>query len=149
MNFEPSEEQAILVESFARLLDVESSPARLRAALPLGFDEGLWRAMAEIGGFGLRVPEAAGGLGLGLFDTALLMQEVGRTLASGPIAETIVAARILAAAGEDELLAAVLAGRTVVTIALHDAALRPSQWVAGGAVAHHVIVRDGERVYLV
>jgi hypothetical protein len=30
MNFEPSEERAIMVERFARLLDVESSPARVR-----------------------------------------------------------------------------------------------------------------------
>src|SRR5579862_6369510 len=117
MNFEPSDEQAMIAESFARFLDAESSPARVRAALPLGFDEGLWRGIAEMGGFGLRVPEPAGGLGLGLFDAALLMEEVGRTLASGPIAETLVAARILAEAGEDELLEAVLAGRTIVTIA--------------------------------
>jgi len=149
MNFEPSEEQALMVESFARLLDVESSPARVRAAMPLGFDKTLWRGLAEIGGFGLRVPEAYGGLDLGLLDAALLMAEVGRTLASGPIAETIVAARVLAAAGEDELLAAVLAGQAIVTIALHDAASRPSQWVVGGAVAHHVIVRDGDGIYLV
>src|SRR5262249_11412497 len=78
-----------------------------------------------------------------------LMEEVGRTLASGPIAETIVAAPVLAAAGEDALLGDVLAGRTVVTIALHDAASRPSQWVPGGGVAHHVIGREGDDVYLV
>ena len=44
----------------------------------------------------LRVPEEAGGMGLGLLDAAILMEEVGRTLASGPIAETLVAARLLA-----------------------------------------------------
>ncbi len=149
MNFEPSDEQRMIAESLARFLDVESSPGRVRAAMPLGFDEVLWRGFAEMGGFALRVPEAAGGMGLGLFDTALLMEEVGRTLASGPIAEAIVAVRILAAAGEDELVGAVLAGRMVVTIALHDAASRPAQWVSGGGVAHHVIVREGDTVYLV
>ena len=45
--------------------------------------------LAEMGAFALRVPEAAGGLGLGLFDAVLLMEEVGRTIASGPIAEAI------------------------------------------------------------
>ena len=149
MNFEPTDDQAMLVESFARFLDDASSMARVRAALPAGFDPALWSGLAEMGAFALRVPEDAGGLGLGLFDAALLMEEVGRTLASGPIAEAIVAGGILAAAGADELLGALLAGTAVVTIALHDAAARPVQWVPGGSAASHVIVRDGAAVYLV
>ena len=149
MNFEPSEDQAMIAESFARFLDEQSSPARVRAAMPLGFDAGLWRGIAEMGGFGIRAPESAGGLGLGLLDATLLMEEAGRTLASGPIAEAIVAARVLAEAGEDALAAQVIAGDAIVTIALHDAAEAPVQWVPGGAVADHVIVRGGEAVYLV
>src|ERR1700712_1238002 len=100
MNFEPSAEQALIVETFARFLDEHSSPARVRAALPSGFDAELWRAFAEMGGLGIRVPEQSGGRGLGLRDAVLVMDEVGRPLASGPIAEAIVAARVLAALGE-------------------------------------------------
>ena len=37
----------------------------------------------------MRVPEAAGGLGLGAFDACVLMEEAGRTLASGPLAEAL------------------------------------------------------------
>ena len=83
-------------ESFARFLTEQSSMARVRAALPSGFDPALWGALAELGAFGMRVPEAAGGVGLGLMDAVVLMEEAGRTLASGPIAETLVAARLLA-----------------------------------------------------
>jgi alkylation response protein AidB-like acyl-CoA dehydrogenase len=100
MNFEPSEDQTMIAEAFARFLDEHSSMARVRSALPTGFDVQLWSSFAEMGGFGVRVPEAQGGSGLGLLDAALLMEETGRTLASGPIVEAIVAARILALCGE-------------------------------------------------
>ena len=149
MNFEPTNDQLMIVETFARFLDEHSSPSRVRAAMPSGFDPALWRGIAELGGFGIRVPESAGGLDLGTFDAVLVMEEMGRALASGPFAEAIIAARILAAAGETELLDQLLAGSAIVTIALHDAAERPSQLVAGGAVADAVLVRDGAGIYLI
>lgn len=149
MNFEPSDDQTMIAETFARFLDEHSSIARVRAALPQGFDRALWNGIAEMGGFGIRAPETAGGLDLGLLDAVLLMEEVGRTLASGPIAEAIVAARLLAEAGEIDLAGEVIAGGTIVTVALHDAAERPVQWVPGGAIADRVIVRDGDTIYLV
>ena len=149
MNFEPTDEQTMLVDSFARFLDEESSIVRVRATQPTGFDPALWSGLAGMGAFALRVPEEAGGLGLGLFDAALLMEQVGRTIASGPIAEAIAAARLLASAGEADLVEGLLAGTSIVTLALHDAGDRPAQWVPGGAVADRVIVREGDALYLV
>ena len=152
MNFELSADQEALREAFARFLNEESSMARVRAALPSGFDEALWSGLAELGAFSVRTPEDAGGLGLGVLDAAALMEEVGRTLASGPIAETLVAARLLAAVGGEgasELLQKVIGGESVVTIAYHDLAQRPVQWVAGGAVAEAVVARDGDQVVLI
>ena len=115
MNFELSEEQQLMQETFARFLSEESTMERVRAALPSGFDAALWTGLADLGAFSLRVPQAAGGLGLGLFDAVVLMEEVGRTLASGPIAETLVAASLLGKLdhpGEHrKLLERVLAGQ--------------------------------------
>jgi 3-oxochol-4-en-24-oyl-CoA dehydrogenase len=148
MNLEPSEEQRLLRETFARFLEAESSMARVRAALPSGFDRALWKGLAELGAFSLRVPETSGGLGLGLLDAAILLEEVGRTLASGPIAESIVAARLLALLGGADLLGRVLSGEAVVSLAFHDIAAEPLQCVAGGAVADAVIARDGDDVVL-
>ena len=115
MNFELSEDQQLMRETFARFLDEESNLERVRAALPSGFDQALWNGLAELGAFSLRVPPGAGGLGLGVLEAAVLMEEVGRTLASGPIAETLIAAAMLArldAAGEHRgLLGKVLAGQ--------------------------------------
>lgn len=152
MNLELSADQEALREAFARFLNEESSMARVRAALPSGFDPALWSGLAELGAFSVRVPEAAGGLGLGVLDATALMEEVGRTLASGPIAETLVAARLLALLGAEragDLLERVLAGRSVLGLAFHEIDEQPVQWVAGGAVAEAVVARDGDDVVLV
>jgi alkylation response protein AidB-like acyl-CoA dehydrogenase len=153
MNFELSEDQLLMRETFARFLDEESTLERVRAALPSGFDRSLWTGLAELGAFSLRVPQESGGLGLGVFDAVVLMEEVGRTLASGPIAETLIAAAMLArldAGGEHRgLLDKVIAGQAVVSLAFRDVTVEPEQWVAGGAIATAVIARDGDKVVLI
>ncbi|NND69550.1 MAG: acyl-CoA dehydrogenase, partial [Halioglobus sp.] len=78
MNFDLSEDQRLMRDSFARFLDEQSSSERVRAAAAEGgFDPDLWRGLAELGAFALRVPEDGGGLGLGLMDAVVLMEEVG------------------------------------------------------------------------
>lgn len=152
MNFDPTDDQEMLRDTFARFLDENSSTARVRAALPSGFDKRLWQGLGELGAFSIRVPESAGGMDLGLLDAALLMEEAGRTLVSGPLAETLVAARVLAqlgGSGVEALLARVISGETVVTIALHNSAETPVQWIAGGAVAEAVIARKGNDIVLI
>ena len=152
MNFDLTDDQEMVRDTFARFLDDNSSSVRVRAALPSGFDAELWKGLAELGAIAMRVPEEAGGLGLGLFDAAILMEEAGRTLASGPLAEALVAARLLGEFGGDaatELLGSVLTGESVATLAFEDIAARPVQWVAGGLVAGSVIARSGNDVVLV
>ena len=153
MQLDPSDDQVMMTDMFARFLDAESSIARVRQAIPAGgFDAALWLGLAEQGALAMRVPEEAGGLGLGIFDAVLLMQEAGRTLASGPLAETIVAARLLALldpADRSGLRDSVASGETVLTLALHDLAEQGEQLVAGGAVAAAVLARDGDTVVLV
>ncbi|WP_188062115.1 acyl-CoA dehydrogenase [Sphingobium sp. KCTC 72723] len=152
MNFDLTDDQQMMRDMFVRFLDENSSMARVRAAAPSGFDAALWSGLAELGALSIRVPEDAGGLGLGLFDAAILMEEAGRTLVSGPLAETLVAARMLALLGGDaaaELLGQVMAGDTVASIAFHDLADQPVQWIGGGQVARAVVARRGDDVVLI
>ncbi len=153
MNFDLTHDQEMLRETFARFLNEHSSPARVRTVAENGgFDSALWMGLGELGAFSLRVPEAAGGLGLGLIDANLLMWEAGRTLVSGPLAETLVAARLLGQFGgadAETLLARVLAGETVVTLAFQDVAAHSIQWIAGGLAADAVIARHGNDVVLI
>jgi len=153
MNFELSADQRMMCETFARFLNERSSMERVRAAADKGgFDPEMWAGLAEMGAFSLRIPEEFGGLGLGTMDAMVLMEEAGRTLASGPLAEALVAARVLAMLGfesHSELMEQVIMGEKVVTIAYHDIAVAPVQWVAGGAVAAAVLARKGADVVLV
>lgn len=152
MNLEPTQDQQMMLDTFARFLDEHSSIARVRAALPSGFDADLWRGLGDLGALGLRVPEDGGGLGLGLFDAVLLMEQAGRTLVSGPLAESLVAVRLLAQLGESgcsELAEQAVAGEQVVTLALHDITAQPVQLVPGGAVAGAIVARRGNDVVLV
>jgi alkylation response protein AidB-like acyl-CoA dehydrogenase len=153
MQFDPDSDQQMIAETFGRFLDSHSSLERVRKAIPeRGFDRELWRGLADLGAFLIRVPEERGGLGLGIFDAVLVMEEAGRTLASGPLAEAIVAARLLALTGgvdQASLLETIASGEAVVTLALHDIATNPAQLVAGGAVADAVLAREGDAVVLV
>lgn len=138
-------------ENFARFLNKNSGMDRVRAARETGFDAALWRGLADLGAFAIRVPEEKDGLGLGLIVATTLMEEAGRTLVSGPLAECLVAARVLAAsehAAAAAMLAAVLAGDAVVTVALRDVDREPTQWVAGGAVARAIVARRDEEIEL-
>jgi alkylation response protein AidB-like acyl-CoA dehydrogenase len=146
MNFELTDDQQMMRETFARFLDEQSSTVKVRAAMPSGFDAAMWSGLAELGALAMRVPEEAGGLGLGLFDAALLMEEAGRTLVSGPLAEALVAARLIGQLGGD--VDRIITGEAVTSIALHDVAEQPVQWIAGGAVAEAVVARRGTDVVL-
>lgn len=150
MNFDLTDEQEMVRDTFARFLDENSSPTRVRKAIETGgFDAALWQGLAELGAFAMRVPEEAGGMGMGLFDAAVVMEEAGRTLASGPLAETLVAARLLGQlGGAEDLLGKVIAGETVASIAFRDLAEFPRQWIAGGLVAEAVVARRGSDIVL-
>ncbi len=74
MNFQHSEEQRLLRDS-------------VRLALGDGVS-----GLADFGAFGLLVPEALGGSGLGLVEAAIVLEEVGRNGLHDPVAETMLVA---------------------------------------------------------
>ena len=146
-----SDEQRQLVASFTNLLSKSSSPERVRAAEPGGFDESLWRTLLDTGAVTMGVAEAHGGWGASLLDLALVAEQVGKALAPAPVIEAQVAARLLAATASDaalDTLGRVLAGEHLVTLAVR----RPQGGVAAltpaGAVCDAVIVLDGDRLVL-
>ena len=85
-------------------------------------DDGMWREAADQGWLGPHLPEAVGGLGLGLVDLAILSEELGHACFPGPFAATQFAATLVAEACEPsraaELLAPVLSGESRATVAI-------------------------------
>ncbi|OAA27370.1 acyl-CoA dehydrogenase [Frankia sp. EI5c] len=164
MNLAPTEEQEALVASFADLLAEHSTPERVRAAEPLGFDGGLWKALLDVGVVEMAVPEEHGGWGAQLLDLALVAEQLGAASAPAPAIEAQVAARLLAALDTPAAraaLAGALAGERLVTFAVRPAerggpvgsaatgATGAATLVPGAAVADEAIVLAGDRLLLV
>jgi alkylation response protein AidB-like acyl-CoA dehydrogenase len=90
-------------EVLARRFDGET----LRAAVDApGLDRALWRELGAAGFFALRVPEAEGGVGLGLPEAVLAFEEAGRALLTGPLVATHLAAGVVDRAAEGEAVVA-------------------------------------------
>jgi alkylation response protein AidB-like acyl-CoA dehydrogenase len=151
LNLEFSDDQRVLRDSMQPFFQEESSMERVRAAEPLGFDPALYRALGEMGVLGFRAPESAGGSASSLMDAAIIAEESGRQLASAPLVEAMVAARLLGeiggAAGET-WATALIGGDKVVTLALHEVRPGVGQVVPAGAVADAVLFLQGDEVKL-
>ncbi|MFJ5736535.1 acyl-CoA dehydrogenase family protein [Streptomyces microflavus] len=133
MDFQLSDDQRALRSGMRDLLGAVFDRDRLRAAVERGggVDRGLWRELGAAGFFALRLPEEAGGVGLGLPEAVLLFEEAGRALLPGPLVATHLAAGLVkgAAEGEAVVTAAEGGGLPVADLGCADAVL-----VAGGVL---------------
>ena len=125
MDFRPSPAQQILI-STARAFLRQHCPPELGQRLAIderGFDEPLWRRMAELGWAGLLIPPELGGSGGSLLDVVLLTEEMGRAGLPGPfVTSAVVATSLVLAAGnpaqQKRLLPALAGGERIASLAL-------------------------------
>lgn len=119
----------------------ERGVAGSRAAVDLAaVDRKDWTALAEMGVFGLTLPEADGGMGLGLADAVIVFEELGRSLVPGPLVATFMGASPAAArvpGAED--------GGAVVTVLDLTEAVPIVEYLDA---ATHVVVLDDDGVFL-
>jgi pimeloyl-CoA dehydrogenase small subunit len=104
MDFDPSDDQRLLLESVSRLLADNYSFAQRKAYLarPEGFSSEMWSKFAELGLLGLPFAEEYGGFGGGAQEVMLVMQAFGRVLVLEPFLSTVVlAGRAITTAGSD------------------------------------------------
>jgi len=91
-----------------RQQDPSFAPARLRQA-------------AELGWLGILVPEGANGLGLGLTEFALVLQQAGRGLVCEPVGLAAISAAVLAAAPRPHpLVPRMMSGEVLIVPALQE-----------------------------
>jgi len=133
MDFRPSDDQTAVRDLARDILGKEVGPERVRAVerAPEWCDRPLWATLAEAGLLGLAVPAAEGGMGLGLLEVCVLLEEIGRVVAPLPAWSTLVLAGLpLAAFGTPEQrrawLPEIAAGEAVLTAALADDAGTPA-----------------------
>jgi alkylation response protein AidB-like acyl-CoA dehydrogenase len=90
MQLEFTEDQDELRAGVSNVLANECPISCVRAIVEgTGDAAGLWKHMVELGWPALTVPEAAGGLGLGAVELAVVVEELGRVMAPGPLLPTI------------------------------------------------------------
>jgi alkylation response protein AidB-like acyl-CoA dehydrogenase len=110
MNLLPSEDQRLVVDAIAGVIERLSPFQRLFGAAP-DFDAApLSKAAAEGGWYGLSLPEEAGGIGYTIVEEVLLARELGRAVAPLSIHATSLAAFAAHRAGDDALAARLARG---------------------------------------
>jgi 3-oxochol-4-en-24-oyl-CoA dehydrogenase len=121
------DELQLLRDSASRFAAQHGGAARLRRQRDSGIelDRHVWKELADSGFLGLRIPEEFGGLTLPLEHAAVVAEEFGRTLLSGPyVAVASLAASIVSKgdnrALQERLLPAIAAGDLLAAVAWEE-----------------------------
>ena len=168
MLFALSAEQSELGTTVRNLLARRSGSESVREAVagPKGYDEALWSTLCEqIGAAALAIPEEYGGAGFSLFETHIVLEELGRALTPSPLLGSgVIAAQALLRSGDidacERLLPGIAAGTSVAALAWAGAdghwrctgsdvtATEEGGWSLSGS-AHLVLDGDSADVLLV
>lgn len=128
MDFAIDEDREAVRDLAGKILADRCSHERLKELEDAGawLDDDLWSDLATANLTALCVPEILGGSGLGLIESALVLQEVGRTCAPVPLLETLILGSMpLAEFGNPEQhkrwLSPVVDSGAILTAALNEA----------------------------
>jgi len=136
MNFLLTEDQLALVDSVSNLLrdkcDSQQVHKVFNVAGDAQFDRELWQALCEMGVPAIMVPQAYGGLGLGMVDLAIVAEALGRTVAPAPLLGHALAALAITLGGSEDQksrwLPSLATGEILATVALCEG---KSGWLPG------------------
>src|SRR5215813_4830503 len=126
MDYSFTSDQQLLRNSARAFLDehCKSAAVRLLWDDPRGESDTMWKEMAQLGWLGLSLPEAYGGSALGMVESAILLEELGRAAYPGPYWPTVLAAAAVESAGSDaqkkRWLSAIATGDARATLAFLD-----------------------------
>lgn len=105
MDFELSSDQVALQEGVRNFCEGRfpiETVRRLEASG--GVERALWRELADMGVFSLRLAEEDGGVGLGWADAVVAYEQLGRSLVPGPLVWTHLAAGLVPGAATGETI---------------------------------------------
>jgi alkylation response protein AidB-like acyl-CoA dehydrogenase len=134
VDLEFTSDQQELRASVRSFLEKECTPEVVRAVVETGQPpEKLWESMVALDWPALAIPDENGGLGLTFVDTAVVVEELGRAVAPGPLLATVTqfAPMVRDVGNTDQrqhFLAQVASGATTGTVALADL---PKGWALG------------------
>jgi len=173
MQFGLNESQQLLKDNARKFFAGECPMAEVRRLMEsdTAHDFALWSKMAEQGYMGVIFPETYDGIGLGIVELILLMEEAGRALVPGPFFSTAALAgavldQVGSADEKRKYLAPICRGEKCATVAVLDAngswdssdsriaynrgAITGDKFfVPDAAVADFILVAARDAVYLV
>ena len=128
MQFSFTDEQTQFRTALQRFFGDKSPTSEVRRLMASedGFERPVWRQMCEeLGLAGIQIPQAYGGMGFGMIELGIVLEEMGRVLFCGPyFASSVLATSVILAAGSEAsklaLLPAIAAGQTIATLALTE-----------------------------
>jgi len=137
-----TEEEILLVDAVRALLARAAPVSTFRALRDSGdprrYDPDLWRELAVSGFAAPQIPERAGGIGMGYTAAGLIAEEMGRVLAASPFHSTALAAELMLDGATPDALAPLIAGESIVAVALDEGARHAPMAIATRAE------RDGD-----
>ncbi|WP_406690795.1 acyl-CoA dehydrogenase [Saccharopolyspora sp. ID03-671] len=161
MSIAINEDHRLLSETVSDLLVRREARGAGRALLEAETEElpAFWRESAELGWLGLHLPEEFGGAGFGLEETAVVAEQMGRAVAPGPFAPTVIASAVIERAGDDaakRFLPGLADGSIPAGVALNaevevsgGTASGSAPAVLGGGLARLLVLPAGEDVVVV
>jgi alkylation response protein AidB-like acyl-CoA dehydrogenase len=118
VDFELTSDQTDLQEGMRAFCDGRFPIDVVRAIEDGGgrLDRSRWQQLGEHGVFSLRLPEADGGLELGVSEAVLAFEELGRALVPGPLVASHLAAELIPGAATGEQIVGILEPAAPVTM---------------------------------
>lgn len=113
-----SGDEAMIADAVRDFLRRELPLERLRPGAAPVDEKAVWQRMAELGWFGVGLPEAAGGSGLGLVEEILIQRECGRHLVSPNMLARVMAGHVAIAAGDAEAASQFACGERACSFAV-------------------------------
>ncbi len=104
MDFRVDEDQEALRDGIRSFCEGRIRLDALGDLAKNALDGAFWRDLSEMGVFQLRLPEADGGLGLGMAEAVLVFAEFGRRLVPGPLVWSHLAAELVPGAASGEIV---------------------------------------------
>jgi alkylation response protein AidB-like acyl-CoA dehydrogenase len=124
-----SDHSALLRQSVTDFVTRGTSIARVRSLRGEAreYDRTIWEQMGELGWLGVTVPEAYGGMGLGLAESAMVAEGLARALVPEPYtAAAVLAAGVLGASDNEALMSEwlprIVAGERIPCVAWQERA---------------------------
>ncbi|MBW7860566.1 MAG: acyl-CoA dehydrogenase family protein [Rhodocyclaceae bacterium] len=127
MNFDLTEDQQAIRDTFARFADARIAPQAAALDEARAYPLELFRELAALGFFGMRYPEEVGGSGLGLTEFCLALEEIARgsmSLAGAVAMQSLMGTKFLHMLGNadivERLFKPALAGEKIGAICMTE-----------------------------